>query len=44
VFAEGTNRLGGAVDNDALEAYLKAHSSQASPLPAPALNRITLLP
>ncbi|RKG56373.1 bifunctional metallophosphatase/5'-nucleotidase [Corallococcus sp. AB011P] len=43
-FAEGTNRLGGAVDSDALEAYLKAHSSQASPLPAPALNRITMLP
>ncbi|RJS18311.1 bifunctional metallophosphatase/5'-nucleotidase [Corallococcus sp. H22C18031201] len=44
VLTEGTNRLGGAVDSDALEAYLKAHSTQASPLPAPALNRITMLP
>ncbi|QSQ17685.1 bifunctional metallophosphatase/5'-nucleotidase [Myxococcus landrumensis] len=44
VFTEGKNRLGGALDSDALEEYLKAHSSQASPLPAPALNRITRLP
>ncbi|MCP3105203.1 bifunctional metallophosphatase/5'-nucleotidase [Myxococcus sp. K15C18031901] len=44
VFAAGTQRVGGALDSDALEAYLKAHSSEASPLPAPALDRITALP
>ncbi|AKF87074.1 hypothetical protein MFUL124B02_37180 [Myxococcus fulvus 124B02] len=44
VLTQGTNRLGGAIDSDALEAYLKAHSSQARPLAAPALNRITALP
>ena len=41
VLNEGRNRLGGAVDTDALETYLKTKSSQASPLPAPALDRIT---
>ncbi|WP_141325389.1 bifunctional UDP-sugar hydrolase/5'-nucleotidase [Myxococcus sp. AB025B] len=44
VLTQGTNRLGGAIDSDALEAYLKAHSSQSSPLAAPALDRITALP
>ena len=44
LLAEGTNRLGGDLDSDAMEAYLKAHSSAASPLPAPALNRVTVLP
>ncbi|WP_223638361.1 bifunctional UDP-sugar hydrolase/5'-nucleotidase [Corallococcus sp. EGB] len=44
VLPEGTNPLGGAVDSDALEAYLARHSSEASPLPAPALDRITRLP
>ncbi|RKH63333.1 bifunctional metallophosphatase/5'-nucleotidase [Corallococcus llansteffanensis] len=44
VFAEGTNTMGGAVDLDALEAYFTAKSTQANPLPAPALDRITRLP
>ncbi|MFY1825350.1 bifunctional metallophosphatase/5'-nucleotidase [Myxococcus fulvus] len=44
VLTQGTNRLGGAIDSDALEAYLKTHSSQSSPLAAPALNRIKVLP
>ncbi|NOK37074.1 bifunctional metallophosphatase/5'-nucleotidase [Corallococcus exercitus] len=44
VFAEGTDTLGGAVDLDALEAYLTAKSTQANPLPAPALDRMTRLP
>jgi len=44
VLASGTNRLGGVVDNDALEAYLRARSSEANPLPAPALDRVTALP
>ncbi|RKH51398.1 bifunctional metallophosphatase/5'-nucleotidase [Corallococcus sp. AB050B] len=44
VFAEGTNTMGGAVDLDALEAYFKAKSTQANPLPAPSLDRITRLP
>ncbi|RUO93561.1 bifunctional metallophosphatase/5'-nucleotidase [Corallococcus sp. AB018] len=44
VLAEGTNPLGGAVDSDALEAYLTAKSSEATPLPAPALDRVTRLP
>ncbi|MFB1480409.1 bifunctional UDP-sugar hydrolase/5'-nucleotidase [Corallococcus sp. RDP092CA] len=44
VLTEGTNPLGGAVDSDALEAYLAAHSSEASPLSAPTLDRITRLP
>jgi 5'-nucleotidase len=37
VFTEGTERTGGMVDVDALEAYLKAHS----PLAPPETNRIT---
>jgi 5'-nucleotidase len=41
VLNEGRNRLGGAVDTDALENYLKANSSEATPLPIPALDRIT---
>ncbi|AGC48304.1 5'-nucleotidase [Myxococcus stipitatus DSM 14675] len=44
VLTEGKDRLGGAVDIDALEVFMKAHSSQATPLPAPALDRITQLP
>lgn len=44
VFTEGTNRLTGAMDVDAMETYLKARSSAANPLPAPALNRVTRLP
>jgi len=40
VLREGTNRLGGAVDTDALEAYFAAHSP-VSPVPTP---RITILP
>ncbi|WP_304988506.1 hypothetical protein [Corallococcus sp. CA053C] len=44
VFTEGTNLVGGGVDSDALEAYLTAKSTQANPLPAPALDRITRLP
>jgi 5'-nucleotidase len=37
VFAEGTNRTGGMVDNDATAAYFK----QFSPIDKPVLNRIT---
>ncbi|RKH48268.1 bifunctional metallophosphatase/5'-nucleotidase [Corallococcus sicarius] len=44
VLAEGTNLVGGGVDSDALEAYLTAKSTQANPLPAPALDRVTRLP
>jgi len=40
VLKQGTNRLGGAVDTDALEAYFVAHSPVA---PGPQ-NRITLVP
>jgi 5'-nucleotidase len=40
VLTQGTNRLGGAVDTDALEAYFVANSPVA---PGPQ-NRITLLP
>jgi 5'-nucleotidase len=40
VLKEGTNRLGGAVDTDALEAYFKSFSPVA---PGPQ-NRITLVP
>lgn len=40
VFRDGTNRLGGAVDTDALETYFTAFSSVA---PGPQ-NRITVLP
>ncbi|HYO55154.1 bifunctional metallophosphatase/5'-nucleotidase [Archangium sp.] len=37
VLTQGTERRGGPVDTDALEAWLKAHS----PLPPPETNRIT---
>jgi 5'-nucleotidase len=40
VFNQGTNKVGGPVDLDALIAYIK---SLAQPFPAPALNRITRL-
>ena len=40
VLRDGTNRLGGAVDTDALEAYFVANS----PVSPPALNRITQVP
>ena len=40
VLREGTNRLGGAVDLDALEAYFVAHSPVA---PGPR-DRISLVP
>ena len=40
VLAQGTNRLGGAQDLDALENYLRAQGT----VQVPALNRITLLP
>jgi 5'-nucleotidase len=40
VFIQGTNRLGGAVDTDALEAYFEAHS----PLTPDPVARITVLP
>jgi 5'-nucleotidase len=40
VLRQGTDRVAGVVDLDALEAYLGAHPGLA----APALNRVTLLP
>ena len=40
VLRQGTNRAGGALDLDAFEAYF-AGTTAASPLPAPALDRIT---
>jgi len=40
VLNDGTQRLGGPVDVDALEAYLTAHS----PVAAPALERIRVVP
>jgi 5'-nucleotidase len=40
VLTQGTNRLGGAVDTDAFEAYFQAHS----PVPPGPQNRITQLP
>ena len=40
VFVQGTNRLGGAVDTDALEAYFVAHS----PLAPDPVARVTVLP
>ncbi|WP_374688034.1 bifunctional UDP-sugar hydrolase/5'-nucleotidase [Promineifilum sp.] len=40
VFIQGTNRLGGAVDTDALEAYFAAHS----PLTPDPVARVTVLP
>ena len=42
VFVEGTNRLGGAVDTDAFEAYMAA-AEPAGILPAPR-NRINVVP
>jgi 5'-nucleotidase len=41
VLKDGTNRLGGAVDLDAFEAYLQASPSGVAPGPQ---NRITVLP
>ncbi|WP_341675902.1 bifunctional metallophosphatase/5'-nucleotidase [Niveibacterium sp. SC-1] len=41
VFNDGTNRLGGAQDIDALVAYFGSHSSPGTPLAPPALGRIT---
>ena len=43
VLRSGTDRLGGAVDTDALEAYL-APSLSGAPLVPPATDRITRLP
>src|SRR3954471_7150054 len=40
---DGTDRLGGAVDTDALEAYL-APSLTGAPIDPPALNRIDVTP
>lgn len=40
VLREGTERLGGAVDTDALEAYFATYS----PVPPGPQNRITMLP
>ena len=40
---DGTDRLGGAVDTDALEAYL-APSLTGTPIAPPALNRIDVTP
>jgi 5'-nucleotidase len=40
---DGTDRLGGAVDTDALEAYL-APSLTGAPIGPPALDRIDLTP
>jgi 5'-nucleotidase len=40
VLREGTNRTGGALDLDAFEAHF-AGTTQAAPLPTPALDRIT---
>jgi 5'-nucleotidase len=39
----GTDRLGGAVDTDALEAYI-APSLSGAPVAPPALNRIDVVP
>jgi 5'-nucleotidase len=43
VLREGTDRLGGAVDTDALEAYL-APSLNGAPIAPPALDRIDVVP
>ena len=40
ILTQGTDRLGGAVDTDALEAYFVAHS----PVPPGPQNRISLVP
>ena len=41
--AAGTDRLGGAVDTDALEDYLEP-SLTGDPIAPPALDRITVVP
>ena len=43
VLAAGTDRLGGAVDTDALEAYI-APTLTGAPVAPPALNRISVVP
>ena len=43
VLREGTDRLGGAVDTDALEAYL-APSLTGAPIAPPVLDRIDVTP
>jgi 5'-nucleotidase len=43
VLREGTDRLSGAVDTDALEAYL-APSLASAPIAPPALDRIDVVP
>jgi 5'-nucleotidase len=43
VLRQGTDRLGGAVDTDALEAYI-APSLTGAPISPPALNRIDAIP
>jgi 5'-nucleotidase len=43
VLREGTDRLGGAVDTDALEAYI-APSLTGAPIAPPALDRIDVVP
>jgi 5'-nucleotidase len=43
VLREGTDRLGGAVDTDALEAYI-APSLEGEPIAPPALDRIDVTP
>jgi 5'-nucleotidase len=43
VLRQGTDRLGGAVDTDALEAYI-APSLEGAPVASPALNRIDVVP
>jgi 5'-nucleotidase len=43
VLREGTDRLGGAVDTDALETYL-APSLTGTPIAPPALDRIDVVP
>ena len=43
VLREGTDRLGGAVDTDALEAYI-APSLNGTPIAPPALDRIDMVP
>jgi 5'-nucleotidase len=43
ILRAGTNRLGGALDLDAFEAYL-ASTLTGAPLAVPALDRITVVP
>ena len=43
VLRQGTDRLGGAVDTDALEAYI-APSLEGAPIAPPALDRIDVVP